>query len=182
MVNGLPFTAYCQSCFKKREFEKKQNTLNKHKIKNEEKPIKYLKPKKKEKGSILDLKEKCWKLCSEYNRRKSAGKKGFTVCVTCKIKRHWKKLQAGHFIPGRNNAYLFVDDGIWPQCEGCNCYEGGKIEAYELFLIGKVGNIRVKQLKALKTIIRSFTEKELEEKIEDYKQKIKEFDKHLEKK
>lgn len=54
--------------------------------------------KKTKKPSVAKLKKKLWTLFSEYIRRLYSHD-DICECVTCGVKKHWKELQAGHFIP-----------------------------------------------------------------------------------
>ena len=95
------------------------------------------------KKNLKSLKNKAWKLFSQIVRQRGADKKGFNVCITCGVKKHWKKLQAGHFLDGRSNAVLFDMNGVWPQCFRCNfkswgCLAGNKV-VYTLWMIDKFG-------------------------------------------
>lgn len=71
---------------------------------------------------------------------------GYNACVTCKVIKHWKELQAGHFLPGRGNAVLFSEEGVWPQCYHCNVGLKGDWPRYYEFIKGKYGVERVNQM------------------------------------
>lgn len=131
------------------------------------------KPKKKTKRGKSPLKAKkdlAWKLCSHYIRRKYANENGFCSCVTCGIKKHWKEMQAGHFIPGRNNSILFEETNIHPQCVKCNMYdkELSKINYYN-FMIVEYGQEEVLRLMDLKDKVVKITESDFEDLIEYYR-------------
>jgi len=72
------------------------------------------------------LKKKLWKELSLYVRRKEADSSGYNYCYTCGKILHYKELQAGHAIAGRNNAVLFDEEIIRPQCRYCNCIRHGE--------------------------------------------------------
>jgi len=73
------------------------------------------------------LKEKAWKLFSQYIRRKYSNEDGTCTCFTCdKIFPSYKDLQAGHAIPGRKNYVLFLEEVCRPQCPRCNLHYGLK--------------------------------------------------------
>lgn len=80
-------------------------------------------------------KEQAWKIFSKYIRRKYSDKDGYAECVTCGEKKHWKELQAGHFIDSRNNTVLFCEEIVFPQCVGCNLYKSGNKVEYTLFML-----------------------------------------------
>jgi hypothetical protein len=80
----------------------------------------------KKKPTLKSLKNKAWKLCSEYVRRKDADAGGFCGCYTCGAPIHWKlEAQAGHAIGGRTNSVLLDVDIIRPQCVACNVFRRG---------------------------------------------------------
>ncbi len=167
--NGLITTRKCLKCFLKHQKLKKKKARERVKLRKK-------KNREKKKNSISSLKKVCWKLCSEYNRRKNANEQEMVGCITCGKYQHWKKQQAGHFIPGRNNAYLFDDRGIFAQCFGCNCMKAGMWVEYEAFMIRTFGIDLVDELKALKYVTRKFTPSDLKDLIEEYKLKIKRLD------
>jgi len=83
-------------------------------------------------------KEKAWKEFSRYIRLRDCLRTTFTIdegsCCTCSREFPFKQLQAGHFIPGRNNAVLFSEKGVHAQCYGCNMGKGGAYHDYWLFM------------------------------------------------
>ena len=91
--------------------------------------------------SYKGMKKKAWAEFSKYIRLRSADSNGMVKCVTCpddEPKKHWKEMQAGHFVGGRGNAVLFDEEIVYPQC-----LTGDS----ELILIGgkkiKISNIKV---------------------------------------
>lgn len=86
-------------------------------------------PKKKAKKklpSLSVLRKKAWGMVSMYVRMKGADDLGYTKCVTCGLARHWKELQAGHFVPqAQGNAARWDLRNIHPQCYRCNINLGG---------------------------------------------------------
>lgn len=80
------------------------------------------------------LQAKCWKLMSEWIRRKNASFSGMNVCFTCGKTHHWKEMHCGHFQHGK----LDLDErNLKPQCVKCNTYQGGKLDIYTLHLISQ---------------------------------------------
>lgn len=126
----------------------------------------------KKKTEYQKLKDKCWKLCSEYNRRKDADWRGYVACCTCGEVKHWKKLQGGHFIPGRTNGILFEDQGIHAQCYSCNMYKSGNPRKYDIYMRKRYGQRVINKLDKLSDTIVQFSIKDLKQKIEEYKNKI----------
>lgn len=91
-------------------------------------------------------KKKAWKAFSEYIRQRYAPDDGMVVCYTCGKVDHWKKMQAGHAIGGRNNAVLFNEDLVRPQCVGCNVFGRGKYAIFTRKLIDELGMEKYDQL------------------------------------
>ena len=70
--------------------------------------------------TVSKAKAQTWKVFSEYIRRRYANDQGMVPCITCGTVKHWKELQAGHFIPGRHNGVLFDVRNCHQQCYQCN--------------------------------------------------------------
>ena len=90
---------------------------------------------KPEKQTPTALKRKCWKLMSEYIRRKHSDDNGDCRCFTCGSQKHWTEIQAGHGIGGRGNFILFLEEVIKPQCAYCNVLLNGRYEVFAPKLI-----------------------------------------------
>lgn len=90
---------------------------------------------KKKTQSLRLLKAKCWRVFSEYIRRKDADEGGTCACYTCGKLMFWKEAHAGHAIPGRHNAVLFDEDIVKPQCVADNIFGGGQYHIFATKLI-----------------------------------------------
>ena len=114
------------------------------------------------------LRKTLWDLTSEYIRRKYADDNGYCSCVTCGMTKHWKEMQAGHFIPkAQGNAIYFVEENIHPQCYRCNMNLGGNGPEYTPFMELTYGKEKVDELRKLAATTVKFT-------ISDYQDMIKE--------
>jgi hypothetical protein len=99
--------------------------------------MKLNKPKK---VTVTTIKNKAWSMFSTYIRLKYADENGYVTCYTCGVTRHYKdRMQAGHGIEGRNNAVLFMEEIVRPQCVGCNMFGQGKISVFTEKLIKEYG-------------------------------------------
>ena len=120
---------------------------------------------KKEKSSYEKAKDKAWVACSIYVRRRDClrftGNPDEGMCVTCKRWYPFKKLQAGHFIPGRGNSVLFDTRIIYSQCIGCNgnppMGKGGNYIEYFVFMEEEWGREKIDEFRALKNKTVKFT-------------------------
>jgi len=119
--------------------------------------------------SISSLKKKAWKVFSEYIRQKYADWRGYATCVTCGAVKHWKELQAGHFIGGRRNSLLFDERACHPQCMPCNVWKHGDQIKYFRFMQRAYGEHVIRELESLNLVDKQFKKEELESIIKKYK-------------
>lgn len=126
----------------------------------------------KKKPTLKSLKNKAWKLVSEYVRRSHADEGGTVSCYTCGQLLFWKESHAGHAIPGRHNAVLYDVDIIRPQCPRDNLFMGGRYEIFTAKLIREKGLewFEKKLSDARQTV--KYTRADLEELIDTYKAKL----------
>jgi hypothetical protein len=112
------------------------------------KPKSALKPKAKRAKKLTDgkLKKKVWVQFSIYIRTLGADSQGNNQCVTCYVTKHWKELQAGHFIRGRLNANLFDERGCAPQCYSCNVGKQGEVVIYYKWMLANYGQAVIDEL------------------------------------
>ena len=124
--------------------------------------------KKRKKSPERKAKERAWSWFSKYRRLLFATVDGYCMCVTCGVVKHWKELQAGHYVDGRNNTVLFMEELVYPQCFKCNskrpgCEAGNKIK-FTAFLMKKgyvieqLDNFDNLKFKTKKMILQDFEE------------------------
>ena len=133
--------------------------------KSMKKMIRAMMPKKKKEVSPAKLKRKLWKVFSQFIKQRDGEN-----CFTCGVKCDGANAHCGHFIPKSVGglALYFNEDNNHKQCARCNIWLGGNQYIYGQ----KLGEKKVKELYALKNqITKNYP---FEEKIEYYKQKIKE--------
>lgn len=103
-------------------------------------PMKRRAPKpKKKKVKISTLKKKAWTEFSIFIRTRDADRFGYVLCVTCEVRKHWKEVDAGHFIAGRLNNNLFDERGCHAQCKNCNGPKAGNGPMYYKFMLQAYG-------------------------------------------
>ena len=107
-------------------------------------------PKKASRKTIV---KKLDTIFSQYIRRRYS-KNDISECVTCGKQDHWKSLQAGHFMSRKHYATRWDEDNVEVQCMGCNVYR-------------KADQLLIKSRK-----IQKFSDVELLEMIEYYKEKV----------
>lgn len=130
------------------------------------------------KVTVSKVKKKVWVIFSEYIRKrdclKTTGCSSFGLCITCSKKYHFKLLQAGHFIPGRHNANLFLEKGVHAQCYNCNINLRGNTLEYRRKIIEMYGEAADVDLEKEAQQIKKFTKTELEGLYTYYKERVRE--------
>lgn len=119
----------CFSHYREREKAKRE----------ESKARKELRKKSTKKYQISERKKwhkKCWKLMSEWTRRRGSIWNGDGECYTCRTLYPWKELQAGHFY---HRKLDFDERNIRKQCALCNVFYNGKRAEYAIRLIRENG-------------------------------------------
>jgi len=114
------------------------------------------------------LKDRLWKLKSEYVRRTARG-----ICFTCDAKNDWKLCQAGHF---RHGVLDFDDDNIKCQCVRCNKWLSGNLAEYATRLLWTLGKKKFDALNARAYVAMGgerYENEWLEKEIEKYQAKLK---------
>ena len=120
-------------------------------------------------------KQKVWEVFSKYIRLKYADKDGYVICYTCGTKIYWKEAQAGHGASGRGNAILFDERIVRPQCKRCNIFLKGNYDIFHAKLIKEYGPGILDEINKLKKTVKKFTQSELREKYEHYKNEVEKF-------
>lgn len=85
-----------------------------------------------------DYKDKLWRIFSRYIRLRDNG-----ICFTCGIRKHYKEMQAGHFI---HNVLDFDEMNVNAQCVQCNKFKHGMGQEYAIRLLNKYGQDKVLDL------------------------------------
>lgn len=125
--------------------------------------------KKKKKLTDGQLKKRVWKEFSIFIRTRYADKDGMVSCVTCDARKHWKEMQAGHFVRGRLNANLFDERGCQIQCYVCNIHYQGNVVHYYRFMSLRYGDRIIDELLAQNSTTKKWAGGELLALLEKYK-------------
>jgi hypothetical protein len=132
-------------------------------------PITAKVKKGKKKITTGRLKKRVWKEFSIFIRTRGADENGFNRCVTCIVKKHWKELQAGHFIRGRLNSNLFDERGVNPQCYICNVHFQGNVVVYYGWMLAKHGQEVIDELIAQNNQTKKWAANELQGLLDHYR-------------
>lgn len=83
-------------------------------------------------------------------------------------------MQAGHFIPGRNNAVLFDEIIVNGQCYNCNFNLKGNWVEYECVMLARHGRKAIEEMKLKSKQRVKMTAQDMVDIQEKYKKKIEE--------
>lgn len=125
--------------------------------------------------TIAKLKKKVWTEFSKYVRLKYADDSGMVSCYTCGTVKHWKQMQCAHLLDGRYNSILFEENCVRPGCYHCNVGLNGNKEEYIPKFIDECGEREFQRLKEQKKKVFQFKREELEEMLQYYKMRIKDY-------
>lgn len=87
--------------------------------------VRFPKTKRHKRDTLQGADATLWRLFSEYIRRRAADAAGLCFCVTCNKPRHWRDMDAGHFISRRFKGTKFDERNVHPQCTSCNSFQQG---------------------------------------------------------
>lgn len=132
------------------------------------------KPKKERKKTTSQLKKELDKLFSLYVRTKYTNERGEVRCYTCPAIKNVKSIQCGHFISRSYLATRFCEENVRPQCVGCNVFGNGKNVEFArcLEIESGIGTVDSLYKKAQEITIKY----PYEEKIQEYKEKLKQYE------
>ena len=112
---------------------------------------------------------------SKFIRMSNASHSGFLLCYSCPVGSQWNDgMDAGHGITGRNNAVLFMEEVVRPQCKQCNIFKKGNLAVFTRKLIGELGIKKYDKLVLLAHQTVKFTALDYKDIAEKYIEKLKE--------
>jgi len=123
------------------------------------------------KVSRKSLVKKLDAIFSEYIRLRKANKKGIVTCYTCGKKAYWKGagMQNGHFMSRKSYSTRWEELNCQVQCYACNCMRFGEQYKYGLELQKEYGKDLPEQLLIQSKQIKKFSNIDLEDMINKYK-------------
>ena len=98
-------------------------------------------------------------------------KNGFSKCVTCGVRKHYKEMNAGHYRHGLD----FIRENQHNQCVKCNKYMSGNLAEYTLFMIDNYGRERVDEIMNMPKL-KILTVDKLQQMRTEYRDKIKQIE------
>lgn len=111
------------------------------------------------KSTSKTLKRKLWETFSLYIRLRDSDEKGYCRCISCgAVKLYNDDMDAGHFLAkNKGMAIYYEEDNVHAQCSYCNRMLHGNLYDYGKALEKKIGEQRIKELKALAKTTKKFS-------------------------
>lgn len=123
--------------------------------------------------SLIKLRDKCDKAFSRYIRLKYTDDNGYVSCYTCGCVKHWKEIQAGHFVSRRHLCTRFDERNVKPQCRGCNLFNQGNAPIFAQRLLTEYGSKIIDELLEMSKGTCKFNRSDYEEMIEKFTKQTK---------
>ena len=96
------------------------------------------------------LEKTLWDNFSKFIRLRDADWRGNVKCISCSITKHWKEMDAGHYIAvGACSGLKYNENNVHAQCTSCNRFKSGNQINYRLSLVRKLGEKTVKNLESI---------------------------------
>lgn len=125
------------------------------------------------------IKRWLWELHSQFVRRSAADSNGYCKCVTCKVTKHWKEMDCGHYKPNTERSQSFGGNALWydlrnfaPQCNGCNRINSGRREVFAIYVGEKHGYGTLKELERLYHTPKKWSREEIDALADFYKKAL----------
>jgi len=107
------------------------------------------------------------KVFSVYIRTRNA-KKNLVQCVTCGVRKHWKEVDAGHFVSRRHYSTRWNSQNVHAQCKSCNGFHAGQNYLMGKYIDKTYGIGTADELITMSRQIKKFTDQDLKDLIKQY--------------
>ena len=111
---------------------------------------------------------------SQYIRLRNTNRNGYADCFTCGTNRHWREVDAGHFMSRGCFSTRWNEKNVQFQCKRCNGFRSGEQFIYSKQLDAIYGQGTADELLRLSKQTQKFSQYELEDMIRYYTKKVNE--------
>ncbi len=106
---------------------------------------------------------------SRYVRLRNADSRGYATCFTCGATKHWKEVDAGHFMSRAAMSTRWHELNVQFQCKPCNGFRSGEQYKFAQELDRVYGEGTADELVRMSKEMRKYSIEELEEILEHYR-------------
>lgn len=124
------------------------------------------------KSSRKKVVKKLDKVFSQWIRAKHMNDSGLIECYTCKVKKNFNEIQAGHFMSRKSYSTRWNEKNVFPQCIGCNMFKCGMQYEFGKRLDKDFGKGTAEKLSKLSKQTIKITTPELLEMIKEYEERL----------
>lgn len=122
------------------------------------------------------LKKKIDTVFSIFIRTRFADDAGYTNCYTCRVVKHWQKLDAGHFQGRGKLSTRWHELNVFQQCKQCNGFRGGEQFKFSRQLDADYGEGTAEEMERLGNQMRKYSIQELRDLLKHYQSKVEDLD------
>ena len=122
--------------------------------------------------TLPQLKKELWKWFSIFIRTRNVDDNGYDNCVTCGSWKHWREVDAGHYITRGDLATCFDERNVHFQCKRCNL-RGGEQYLMAKYLDKVYGEGTADELQSIRKNKTKFDRHWYIDKIQYYKEIVK---------
>ena len=133
--------------------------------------------KKRRSPSYARLKAELDRTFSVWTRQRFADRNGAVQCVCCGAVKRWQDQQASHFVSRSYLATRWVAENVAPACFQCNVLKKGNLAAYAAWGVDRYGMDWPARMVKLSRTATKLSKADLQDLIEDYKERIERFGK-----
>lgn len=108
---------------------------------------------------------------SRYIRLRDSNRSGMCACITCEVRRHYKDMDAGHFLSRQYMATRFDERNVHAQCPRCNQYGSGEQYLHSLSIERKYPKGTIEDLLVKSKTLQKYNKILLMELARSYKEK-----------
>jgi 5-methylcytosine-specific restriction endonuclease McrA len=98
--------------------------------------------------TLSKLKKELDRVFSIFIRERDSSEYGIGKCVTCGLTKHWREMDAGHYVPRQDLATRWDEKNVHIQCKKCNGFRGGEPEKMAAYIDAYYGSGESEELKA----------------------------------
>ena len=127
---------------------------------------------RKKAGTLRALVAKADRTFSRFIRLRDADENGDISCCTCRRSLPWNESHACHFVRRQHMSVRWDERNVHAGCPKCNVFQGGNLDEYSAFIIGRYGMGTFNELLSKKHETKKWTRPELEELIQKYSERV----------
>jgi Bacteriophage Lambda NinG protein len=99
--------------------------------------------------TLSKLKKELDRVFSIFIRERDSNEYGHGSCVTCGLNKHWREMDAGHYMPRQDLATRWDEHNVHLQCKKCNGFRSGEPEKMAAYIDSYYGHAESERLRVV---------------------------------